>query len=69
MELSLWHDIMDNHDLVAAANKKVVEKRGGNLCAPVPKQLGKCGYINDLSRQKLDATLDDYKSTCNSVKR
>merc|ERR1712193_551226 len=48
MELSLWHDIMDNHDLVAAANKKVVEKRGGNLCAPVPKQLGKCGYINDL---------------------
>jgi len=69
MELSLWHDIMDNHDLVAAANKKVVEKRGGNLCAPVPKQLGKCGYINDLSRQKLDATLDDYKNICSSFPR
>merc|ERR1712193_513572 len=69
MELSLWHDIMDNHDLVAAANKKVVEKRGGNLCAPVPKQLGKCGYINDLSRQKLDATLDDYKTICSSFPR
>merc|ERR1711994_1151128 len=41
MELSLWHDIMDNQDLVVAANKKVIEKRGGNLCAPVPKQIGK----------------------------
>jgi len=69
MELSLWHDIMDNHDLVAAANKKVVEKRGGNLCAPVPKQLGKCGYINDLSREKLDTTLDEYKNICSSFPR
>ena len=69
MELSLWHDIMENHDLVAAANKKVVEKRGGNLCAPVPKQLGKCGYINELSREKLDTTLDDYKNICKSFPR
>lgn len=69
MELSLWHDIMENHDLVAAANKKVVEKRGGNLCAPVPKQLGKCGYINDLSREKLDTTLDEYKNICSSFPR
>ena len=69
MELSLWHDIMDNHDLVAAANKKVVEKRGGNLCAPVPRQLGNCGYINDLSREKLDATLNEYKNICTSFPR
>ena len=69
MELSLWHDIMDNHDLVAAANKKVVEKRGGNLCAPVPKKLGQCGYINKLSREKLDNTLNDYKEICKSFPR
>merc|ERR1719454_954649 len=37
MELALWHPIMDNHDLVIAANKKAHQKRGGNLCAPVPK--------------------------------
>merc|ERR1719192_1114439 len=69
MELSLWHDIMDNHDLVVAANKKVIEKRGGNLCAPVPKQIGKCGYINDLSTQKLNYTMEVYKEICKSFPR
>ena len=69
MELSLWHDIMDNHDLVAAANKKVVEKRGGKLCAPVPRKLGHCGYLNDLSRERLDCTLNDYKQICQSFPR
>merc|ERR1719189_1516196 len=69
MELSLWHDIMDNHDLVVAANKKVIEKRGGNLCAPVPKQIGKCGYINDLSTEKLNYTMDVYKEICQSFPR
>merc|ERR1719454_2869348 len=48
MELSLWHPIMDNHELVISASRKMIQKRGGNLCAPVPKQdIGKCGYIND----------------------
>jgi len=69
MELSLWHDIMDNHDLVAAANTKVIEKRGGNLCAPVPKLLGQCGYINQLSREKLDQTLNEYKILCEQYPR
>ena len=64
LELALWHDIMDNHDLVYAANKKAYAKRGGNLCAPVPKKLGECGYINDLSRADLDRTLDEYKAIC-----
>jgi 3-dehydroquinate synthase len=69
MELSMWHDIMDNHDLVAAANKKAHDKRGGNLCAPVPKTLGKCGYINSLPREKLDRTLDEYKAICKTYPR
>jgi len=64
MELAMWHPIMDNHELVAAANKKAHQKRGGNLCAPVPRELGKCGYINELSREKIDRTLDEYKAIC-----
>jgi len=64
MELAMWHPIMDNHELVAAANKKAHQKRGGNLCAPVPRELGKCGYINELSREKIDQTLDEYKAIC-----
>ena len=28
MELSLWHGIMDNHELVISAHKKIIKKRG-----------------------------------------
>ena len=42
---------------------------GGNLCAPVPKELGKCGYINELSRDAIDQTLDDYKMLCQQFPR
>merc|ERR1719313_2492731 len=69
LELALWHDIMDNHDLVYSANKKAYSKRGGNLCAPVPKTIGACGYINELSREKLDKTVDEYKAICQTYAR
>jgi len=63
MELALWHPIMDNHRLVIAANKKIVAKRGGNLCAPVPKaEIGKCGYINDLRDEDIPSTINEYKT-------
>merc|ERR1719192_3203216 len=70
MELTLWHPIMDNHDLVIAANEKVIDKRGGNLCAPLPKpSIGHCGYLNELSSEKIDRTLDEYKALCASYPR
>lgn len=63
MELTLWHPIMDNHGLVQAANKKAHDKRGGNLCAPVPKdEIGVCGYINDLKNEDVPPTMDEYKA-------
>jgi len=63
MELALWHEIMDNHHLVIAANKKIVAKRGGNLCAPVPKgEIGQCGYINDLKDEDIPLTINEYKA-------
>lgn len=63
MELALWHPIMDNHSLVISANKKAHQKRGGNLCAPVPKdEIGKCGYINDLSNDNIPPTMNEYKA-------
>merc|ERR1719453_1165336 len=63
MELTLWHPIMDNHDLVISANKKAHQKRGGNLCAPVPKdEIGKCGYINDHKNEDVPPTMDEYKA-------
>jgi len=70
MELALWHPIMDNHDLVISANQKVKAKRGGNLCAPVPKQeIGQCGYINDLEEDDIPLTIEEYKEIVSALAR
>jgi 3-dehydroquinate synthase len=66
LELSLWHPILDDYDVVWASQEKMTQKRGGNLCAPVPKgQIGACGYINDVDRERLERELKEYKSIVN----
>jgi len=70
LELSLWHPILDDTDVVWASQEKMVQKRGGNLCAPVPKgQIGVCGYINDVSRERLEKTMAEYKTVCQDFPR
>lgn len=69
MELSLWHPIMDDIDLVYGSQVKIVDKRGGSLCAPVPKKLGRCGYIQSLPKDELEKTLAEYKEICRSYPR
>merc|ERR1712176_1511153 len=62
LELALYHPIMDNHEISYSAQLKIVEKRGGNLCAPVPKgRIGACGYINNLPRAAFVDTMTSYK--------
>merc|ERR1719454_307107 len=68
-ELTLYHPIMDDSEKVWKAHLAMVEKRGGNLCAPVPKPLGRCGYINDLSREQLNVRLVEYKVLCAAYPR
>ena len=69
MELSLWHPIMDDVDLCYASQEKIVDKRGGSLCAPVPKELGKCGYIQELSKERFIETMAEYKKICATYPR
>jgi len=67
LELSLWHPIMDDYDVVWASQMKMTQKRGGNLCAPVPKgQIGGCGYINGVDRPRLERELKEYKAIVTS---
>ncbi|MGB3591458.1 MAG: sedoheptulose 7-phosphate cyclase [Nonlabens sp.] len=69
-ELSLWHDILDDTDLIYNAQVKVIEKRGGNLVAPLPKgAIGKCGYLNELSHQQMKDSIAAYKSLCQQYPR
>merc|ERR1711871_454493 len=69
-ELSLWHPVMDDIDLVYAAQVKITDKRGGNLCAPVPRgAIGQCGYINDMPKKKLAQLMREYKAICATYPR
>merc|ERR1712176_630803 len=69
MELSLWHPIMDDIELVYGSQVKIIDKRGGSLCAPVPKKLGQCGYIQSLPKDELEKTLAEYKEICSGYPR
>ncbi|KAL7568105.1 hypothetical protein ACA910_019503 [Epithemia clementina (nom. ined.)] len=62
LELSLWHDIMDDKQIFHSCTKKMIQKRGGNLAAPIPRgEIGECGYLNDISDDDLSRYLDEYK--------
>ncbi|MEM7812493.1 MAG: sedoheptulose 7-phosphate cyclase [Planctomycetota bacterium] len=68
--LSLWHDVLDDGDLLWAAQVKMTEKRGGHLAAPLPKgEIGRCGYLNDMSRDDLMAAIDSYRAVCETFER
>merc|ERR1712232_929916 len=68
-ELCLWHPVMEDSTAVWKSQVAMIEKRGGNLCAPVPKPLGESGYINELSEEMLVQRLNEYKAICLSYPR
>ena len=69
-ELSLWHKILLDEELIWNAQTSITDKRGGNLAAPVPKGcIGECGYINELTRTELRNNILEYQSFCNKFAR
>ncbi len=63
--LSLWHDVLNNKATLWAAQEKIVQKRGQNLVAPLPKgEIGQCGYLNALTREALFEAIDEYAAIC-----
>jgi len=70
MDLSLYHPIMDDAERICNTQTKIIQKRGGHLCAPVPRgSIGECGYIQDLSFDDIRAALKEYKLICASFPR
>ncbi|MDR9404395.1 MAG: sedoheptulose 7-phosphate cyclase [Halothece sp. Uz-M2-17] len=68
--LSLWHDVLLNEETLWAAQEKMVQKRGGNLAAPMPKgEIGKCGYLNQLSCEELSSAIAQYQAICQQYPR
>jgi 3-dehydroquinate synthetase len=63
--LSLWHDVLDDVELVWQAQQKMEQKRGGQLVAPLPRGgIGRCGYLERLDRAELERALDAYRDLC-----
>jgi len=70
MELSLFHPIMEDSERIFNTQTKIIQKRGGHLCAPVPRgAIGKCGYIQNLSRDDIEQSLKEYKALCTEFPR
>jgi len=68
-ELSLYHPIMDDDAMVWKTHLGIVEKRGGNLCAPIPKPLGFSGYLNDMTQELLAQRMHEYKEIASKYPR
>ncbi len=50
--LSLWHDILLNDAVMLESHRKIIQKRGQNLVAPVPRGvIGECGYLDDVTEE------------------
>ena len=63
--LSLWHDIMHKKETLWSSQVKILQKRGGNLVAPLPRnEIGQCDYLNSLSQAELYQAIDEYKEIC-----
>jgi len=60
---------MEDKEAIWKSNLAIIEKRGGNLAAPVPKPLGESGYINELTEEDLYRTVEEYKSICETYPR
>lgn len=60
--LSLWHEVLDDRDLVWEAQERIVQKRGGRLVAPLPRgDIGSCGYLDALDRPDLEAAVEELR--------
>ena len=56
-------------ELLRTASEAIVQTRDGLLRAAVPQPIGTCYFVNDLSADELDRTLDIHRQVCRSYPR
>lgn len=68
--LSLWHDVLLDTELLWRSQQRMVEKRGGQLAAPLPRgQIGECGYLDALPRDAMQASISRFQKHCERMPR
>lgn len=61
--LSLDHPLMEA-DLMWKATESIMQTRDGKLRAAVPRPIGTCHFINDLTYEELEEAIADHKRLC-----
>ena len=66
--LALDHPLLDS-DLLWYGTQSITMTRDGLQRAAMPKPIGECFFVNDLTREELDAALIDHKRICATYPR
>ena len=66
--LSLDHPLLDG-DLLWYATRSISLTRDGKQRAAMPRPIGECFFVNDLTREELDAALAEHKRLCTKYPR
>lgn len=66
--LSIDHPLLDG-DLLWYATQSISLTRDGKQRAAMPKPIGECFFVNDFTREELDAALAEHKRLCATYPR
>ncbi|MFB2938812.1 sedoheptulose 7-phosphate cyclase [Aerosakkonemataceae cyanobacterium BLCC-F154] len=66
--LALDHPLLEI-DLLWRATESITLTRDGQLRAAMPKPIGTCFFVNDLTREELEAAVADHKRICATYPR
>lgn len=66
--LALDHPLLDS-DLLWRATQSITLTRDGLQRAAMPRPIGECFFVNDFTREELDAALIEHKSICAAYPR
>lgn len=66
--LALDHPLLDG-DLLWRATESITQTRDGLQRAAMPRPIGECFFVNDLTREELDAALAEHKQLCATYPR
>jgi len=66
--LSLDHELFEI-DLLWKATVSIMQTHDGKMRCAVPKPIGECHFVNDFTREELEAGLKEHKELCKTFAR
>ena len=64
MGLSVYHEIIEDTELMLQAQKNIRRKRGSGLWAPLPTGIGSCSFAGEVPPDLLISAVEEHKHLC-----